>query len=172
VVSLCPPFRPRTVSDQIRAIMFHIGIATQHPPLPDPSQMSELGIDFIEQCVTLDPTERPSAAELIQHPWLAEMVDAMVSPVHSTLLDSILTRQTSHGHHHDSGHGSSGGGSAYQSGGSAYQSGGSSTLVDSLDSATKNYEEEAYDENAEYFGDEGGAYAEDDGAGHNEDTSA
>lgn len=64
--------------------MFHIGIATQHPPLPDPSQMSELGIDFIEQCVTLDPTERPSAAELIQHPWLAEMVDAMVSPLHST----------------------------------------------------------------------------------------
>jgi mitogen-activated protein kinase kinase kinase len=60
--------------------MFHIGIATQHPPLPDPSQMSELGIDFIEQCVTLDPTARPTAAELIQHPWLAEMVDAMVCP--------------------------------------------------------------------------------------------
>lgn len=59
--------------------MFHIGIATQHPPLPDPNQMSELGIDFIEQCVTLDPTERPSAVELIQHPWLAPMVEAMVS---------------------------------------------------------------------------------------------
>jgi serine/threonine protein kinase len=66
-------------ADNKRAIMFHIGIATQHPPLPDPNQMSELGIDFIEQCVTLDPTERPSAVELIQHPWLAPMVEAMVS---------------------------------------------------------------------------------------------
>lgn len=59
--------------------MFHIGIATQHPPLPDPSQMSDVGIDFIEQCVTLDPTDRPSAVELIKHPWLTPMVDAMVS---------------------------------------------------------------------------------------------
>ena len=62
--------------------MFHIGIATQHPPLPDPSQMSDVGIDFIESCVTLDPTDRPSAVELIKHPWLAPMVDAMVCPFH------------------------------------------------------------------------------------------
>lgn len=66
--------------------MFHIGIATQHPPLPDPSQMSDIGIDFIEQCVTLDPTDRPSAIELIKHPWLAPMVDAMVGP-HRVLKD-------------------------------------------------------------------------------------
>jgi mitogen-activated protein kinase kinase kinase len=65
--------------------MFHIGIATQHPPLPDPSQMSELGIDFIEQCVTLDPIKRPSAVELIQHPWLAPMLEAMVSELPSVL---------------------------------------------------------------------------------------
>jgi mitogen-activated protein kinase kinase kinase len=67
--------------------MFHIGIATQHPPLPDPSQMSDLGIDFIEQCVTLDPTDRPSAVELIKHPWLTPMVDAMVR--HPTLTSSV-----------------------------------------------------------------------------------
>lgn len=60
--------------------MFHIGIATQHPPLPNPSEMSEQGIAFIEACVTLDPTERPSAAELIDHPWLAHLVSGVVSP--------------------------------------------------------------------------------------------
>jgi mitogen-activated protein kinase kinase kinase len=27
--------------------MFHIGVAREHPPLPDPSQLSELGIDFV-----------------------------------------------------------------------------------------------------------------------------
>lgn len=53
--------------------MFHIGIATQHPPLPEPGQMSELGIDFIELCLTLDATRRPTANDLLQHPWLAPM---------------------------------------------------------------------------------------------------
>jgi mitogen-activated protein kinase kinase kinase len=59
--------------------MFHIGIATQHPPLPNPSEMSEQGIAFIQACVTLDPTARPSAAELIQHEWLAHFREGAVS---------------------------------------------------------------------------------------------
>lgn len=54
----------------IRAIMFHIGIATQHPPLPEPEQMSDLGIDFVEQCLMLDATNRPTAAQLFSHPWI------------------------------------------------------------------------------------------------------
>ena len=62
-----------------RAIMFHIGIATQHPPLPNSSEMSEQGIAFIQACVTLDPTARPSAAELIGHPWLAHFNEGAVS---------------------------------------------------------------------------------------------
>lgn len=55
-----------------RAIMFHIGIAVQHPPLPDPSQLSELGIDFIKQCLTIDPDERPTAVQLMSHPWIEQ----------------------------------------------------------------------------------------------------
>jgi mitogen-activated protein kinase kinase kinase len=58
--------------------MFHIGIATQHPPLPDPGQMSPEGIDFIQQCLTLDPMKRPTAEELFNHPWLAPL-KALVS---------------------------------------------------------------------------------------------
>lgn len=58
--------------------MFHIGIATQHPPLPEPNQMSELGIDFIAQCLTLDPAERPTASELFHHPWLSQSLDQLV----------------------------------------------------------------------------------------------
>lgn len=52
--------------------MFHIGIATQHPPLPEPDQLSELGIDFIKQCLTIDPVRRPTATELMNHPWMLE----------------------------------------------------------------------------------------------------
>lgn len=50
--------------------MFHIGIAVQHPPLPESGQLSELGIDFIRQCLTIDPMARPTAAELMSHPWI------------------------------------------------------------------------------------------------------
>lgn len=57
--------------------MFHIGVATQHPPLPEPSQLSELGIDFIRQCLTIDPIQRPTAQELMQHPWMLEFREAL-----------------------------------------------------------------------------------------------
>lgn len=63
----------------VRAIMFHIGIATQHPPLPEPGQLSALGIDFIEQCLTLDPAQRPTADQLVHHPWLSPMIAHLVS---------------------------------------------------------------------------------------------
>lgn len=49
---------------------FHIGVAKEHPPLPDPSQLSELGIDFIKCCLTIDVTKRPTAEELLSHPWI------------------------------------------------------------------------------------------------------
>ena len=52
--------------------MFHIGVATQHPPLPDPGQLSDMGIDFIRQCLTIDPVQRPTANELMNHPWMLD----------------------------------------------------------------------------------------------------
>ena len=52
--------------------MFHIGVATQHPPLPEPGQLSELGINFIKQCLTIDPARRPSAIELMNHAWMLD----------------------------------------------------------------------------------------------------
>ncbi|GAA6006096.1 hypothetical protein JCM10207_000521 [Rhodosporidiobolus poonsookiae] len=64
--------RPWSNLDNEWAIMFHIGIAVQHPPLPEPHQLSELGIDFIRQCLTIDPDKRPSAEELMLHPWIQE----------------------------------------------------------------------------------------------------
>lgn len=60
-----------------RAIMFHIGVATQHPPLPDPDQLSELGINFIKQCLTIDAMRRPTAVELLNHPWMVTFRQAL-----------------------------------------------------------------------------------------------
>lgn len=53
--------------------MFHIGIATQHPPLPEKGEMSELGIDFIAHCLTLNADLRPTATELLTHEWIIPM---------------------------------------------------------------------------------------------------
>ncbi|KAF8898471.1 hypothetical protein BD779DRAFT_1607269 [Infundibulicybe gibba] len=71
--------KPWSNLDNEWAIMFHIGVATQHPPLPEPGQLSELGISFIKQCLTIDPMKRPSAAELMDHRWMLEFREALLS---------------------------------------------------------------------------------------------
>jgi mitogen-activated protein kinase kinase kinase len=58
--------------------MFHIGVATQHPPLPEPDQLSDLGINFIKQCLTIDPVRRPTATELMNHPWMLEFRETLM----------------------------------------------------------------------------------------------
>lgn len=59
--------------------MFHIGVATQHPPLPEPGQLGEVGINFIKQCLTIDPMKRPTAMELMEHPWMLDFREALLS---------------------------------------------------------------------------------------------
>ena len=45
--------RPWSQLDNEWAIMFHIGMAQQCPALPDETQLSALGIDFIKQCLII-----------------------------------------------------------------------------------------------------------------------
>lgn len=71
-----------------RAIMFHIGVARQHPPLPEPGQLSNLGIDFIRQCLILDPVTRPSAVELLDHPWMLQFGETLLDYGESQLASS------------------------------------------------------------------------------------
>ncbi|PBL00954.1 Pkinase-domain-containing protein [Armillaria gallica] len=69
--------KPWSNLDNEWAIMFHIGVATQHPPLPEPGQLSELGIDFIKQCLTIDAMKRPTALELREHPWMLDFRNSL-----------------------------------------------------------------------------------------------
>ncbi|OBZ79147.1 MAP kinase kinase kinase wis4 [Grifola frondosa] len=71
--------KPWSNLDNEWAIMFHIGVATQHPPLPEPGQLSEMGIDFIRQCLTIDPMQRPTATELMNHPWMLDFREVLRS---------------------------------------------------------------------------------------------
>ncbi|KAF9523599.1 hypothetical protein CPB83DRAFT_910537 [Crepidotus variabilis] len=70
--------KPWSNLDNEWAIMFHIGVATQHPPLPEPDQLSEMGINFIKQCLTIDPVRRPTADELMNHPWMLDFRETLM----------------------------------------------------------------------------------------------
>jgi mitogen-activated protein kinase kinase kinase len=69
--------------------MFHIGVATQHPPLPEPDQLSELGINFIKQCLMIDPVRRPTATELTNHPWMLEFRETLMRYGESELASEV-----------------------------------------------------------------------------------
>ncbi|KAG9303282.1 hypothetical protein G9A89_013608 [Geosiphon pyriformis] len=70
VLEMATGRRPWSNLDNEWAVMYHV--VTGHPPLPDPSQLSDQGMDFLKQCFTRSSEERPSAEELLTHPWLSE----------------------------------------------------------------------------------------------------
>ena len=63
--------RPWAGLDNEWAIMFHIGISKEHPPLPDPSLMSAEGIEFIAACLTIDAALRPTSEQLLGYAWMS-----------------------------------------------------------------------------------------------------
>ncbi|CDW97607.1 hypothetical protein [Sporisorium scitamineum] len=69
--------RPWSNFDNEWAIMFHIGMAEQHPALPDPSQLSPMGIEFIRQCLTINPRQRPTAVQLKEDPWMRSLIEEL-----------------------------------------------------------------------------------------------
>jgi mitogen-activated protein kinase kinase kinase YODA len=48
--------------------MFKIGNSKELPPIPD--HLSEEGKDFIRKCLQRDPSSRPTAVDLLQHPFV------------------------------------------------------------------------------------------------------
>ncbi|TIB08438.1 hypothetical protein E3P92_03523 [Wallemia ichthyophaga] len=70
LLELCTGRKPWHGLDNEWAIMFHIGVSGQPPQLPSTNELSELGIDFIKQCLIIDPKKRPTVDELLDHPWI------------------------------------------------------------------------------------------------------
>ncbi|CAO3600572.1 unnamed protein product [Absidia cylindrospora] len=73
IVQMATGRRPWSALDNEWSVMFHV--VTGHPPLPDPSQMSSSGISFLKKCFTRDPNERPTAHELLTHPWITNYLE-------------------------------------------------------------------------------------------------
>ncbi|KAG0272409.1 Suppressor of Sensor Kinase (SLN1), partial [Linnemannia exigua] len=68
VLEMATGRRPWAHLDNEWAVMYHV--ATSHPPLPDPAQMSAKGISFLKRCFTRSAHDRPSAGELLRDDWL------------------------------------------------------------------------------------------------------
>ncbi|KAJ7535690.1 hypothetical protein O6H91_12G042800 [Diphasiastrum complanatum] len=50
------------------AALFHIGTTKSHPPIPD--HLSADAKDFLYKCLQREPRRRPSASELLKHPFV------------------------------------------------------------------------------------------------------
>ncbi|CAI5941940.1 unnamed protein product [Closterium sp. NIES-64] len=68
VIEMLTGSHPWPGMDNTWSAIFHIAKTTTGPPTPEES--SEEGRDFLAACFQLDPALRPSAAQLLQHPFV------------------------------------------------------------------------------------------------------
>jgi len=55
---------------ELAAAIFKIGSSTYEPEIPD--KLSDEGKDFLLQCFRRDPRSRPTATQLMDHPFVRE----------------------------------------------------------------------------------------------------
>lgn len=65
--------------------MFKIGNSKELPTIPD--HLSDDGKDFIRRCLQREPSKRPTAAELLQHPFVKNAASLEKSVINSEPLD-------------------------------------------------------------------------------------
>ncbi|CAI5485475.1 unnamed protein product, partial [Closterium sp. Naga37s-1] len=68
VIEMLTGSHPWPGMDNTWSAIFHIAKTTTGPPTPEES--SDEGRDFLAACFQLDPALRPSAAQLLQHPFV------------------------------------------------------------------------------------------------------
>ncbi|KAI8988853.1 hypothetical protein BDB01DRAFT_719571 [Pilobolus umbonatus] len=74
IVQMATGRRPWSTLENEWSVMYHV--VTGHPPLPDSSQLSPQGIDFLMKCFVRNPMQRPSAEELLKHPWIVTHLES------------------------------------------------------------------------------------------------
>ena len=55
---------------EVHALLFHLGSTEEIPAIPD--QLPEIGKDFLRLCFIRDPSQRPTANQLLLHPFVSE----------------------------------------------------------------------------------------------------
>jgi serine/threonine protein kinase len=72
-----PPWHEKKFNNPFRAL-YHIGNTDSIPQIPD--SLSASGKDFLLMCLSRDPSKRPSAQELLEHPWIQNVPSSPRSP--------------------------------------------------------------------------------------------
>nr|XP_010932081.1 mitogen-activated protein kinase kinase kinase NPK1 [Elaeis guineensis]XP_010932082.1 mitogen-activated protein kinase kinase kinase NPK1 [Elaeis guineensis]XP_019708706.1 mitogen-activated protein kinase kinase kinase NPK1 [Elaeis guineensis] len=57
------------------AALFHIGTTKSHPPIPE--HLSSEAKDFLSKCLQKEPNLRPTASDLLQHPFVSEEIQRL-----------------------------------------------------------------------------------------------
>ncbi|KAK6544431.1 Suppressor of Sensor Kinase (SLN1) [Orbilia ellipsospora] len=70
VLEMATGRRPWANLDNEWAVMWNIA-AGNPPQFPASDQLSDQGMDFLKLCFERDPRKRPTAAELLQNPWIS-----------------------------------------------------------------------------------------------------
>uniref|UniRef100_A0A7S1SGF6 Protein kinase domain-containing protein n=1 Tax=Tetraselmis chuii TaxID=63592 RepID=A0A7S1SGF6_9CHLO len=75
VLEMLTGMHPWPNLDNHWSAMFHIAKAKHGPPLPD--NVSPVCRDFLQCCFQVDARLRPTATELLQHPYVSQIPDAL-----------------------------------------------------------------------------------------------
>ena len=58
------------LNEAVILAIYKIGKTKLAPPIPDNIVISSEGKEFIQRCFTIDAEERPTASDLLQHPFM------------------------------------------------------------------------------------------------------
>jgi len=67
MASGCPPWSELCLADPI-SMLFHIGMSGEHPQIPE--HLSQEGKHFLARCFCIDPKDRATCEELLEHPFV------------------------------------------------------------------------------------------------------
>lgn len=70
VIEMATGKAPWSQQFQEVAALFHIGMTKSHPPIPE--NLSHDTQDFLRKCLRKEPHLRPTASDLLQHPFLSK----------------------------------------------------------------------------------------------------
>ncbi|KAL3538092.1 hypothetical protein ACH5RR_001458 [Cinchona calisaya] len=88
-----PPWSHRY--QEVAAFFFYIGTTKEHPPIPE--YLSAEAKDFLLKCLQKEPELRPSAFELLQHPFVTGGVLLSPSAISNSLMETTEPALLSHG---------------------------------------------------------------------------